>query len=99
MVSIEEFTAENIDLTDPYGHLALLSREQLMAQCLRYRKYIERLEQWQLDAFEVSPNIDLDIERIRAIRYREKLDKLRCEGCNSVGMWHCSDPENCGNMK
>jgi hypothetical protein len=22
-----------------------------------------------------------------------------CEACRSVGMWHCSDPEHCGNMK
>lgn len=74
-VVIEEFTATNIDLMDPYGHLALLSREQLMAQCLRYRRYIDILEQFQLDAFEVSPNIDLDIERLRAIRMREGIEK------------------------
>lgn len=74
-VVIEEFTAENIDRMDPYEDLALLSREQLMGQCLRYRRYLDVLEQWQLDAFEVSPNIDLDIERLRAIRMREGIEK------------------------
>jgi len=74
-VVIEEFTAENIDRMDPYEDLALLSREQLMGQCLRYRRYLYVLEQWQLDAFEVSPNIDLDIERLRAIRMREGIEK------------------------
>jgi hypothetical protein len=75
MTNVEEFTATNIDLMDPYGDLALMSKEQLLGQVMRYRKYIEILEQWQLDAFEVEPNIDLDIERIRAIRMRENMEK------------------------
>lgn len=63
----------NKDITseDNYTSLASLSHEQLVICCLRYRKYIDSLEQWKLDAFEISPNIDLDIERLRAIRMRE----------------------------
>ena len=75
MIDVEQFTAENIELTDSYGDLALMTREQLLGQLMRYRNYIDRLEQWQLDAFEVSPNIDLDIERLRAIRMREGIEK------------------------
>lgn len=71
MIDVEQFTAENIELTDSYGDLALMTREQLLGQLMRYRNYIDRLEQWQLDAFEVSPNIDLDIERLRATRMRK----------------------------
>jgi hypothetical protein len=24
---------------------------------------------------------------------------MKCKACQRVGMWHCSDPEHCGNMK
>lgn len=24
---------------------------------------------------------------------------VKCDACQAVGMWHCSDPEHCGNMK
>ena len=71
MIDVEQFTDNNIELIDSYGDLALMTKEQLLGQIMRYRKYIERLEQWQLDAFEVSPNIDLDIERLRATRMRK----------------------------
>jgi hypothetical protein len=24
---------------------------------------------------------------------------MKCDACQRVGMWHCSDVEHCGNMK
>lgn len=52
--------------------IELLTREQLSAMVWRYRNYmimyqdrIKELEQWQQDAFAVSPNIDLYIENLK----------------------------------
>lgn len=60
-----DFESKPIDPNDPYSDLQDMSREQLMGQIIRYRKYIEQLEQFQSDAFMVSPNIDLDIDYMR----------------------------------
>ncbi len=60
-----DFECTQLDPNDPYSDLQDMTREQLMGQIIRYRKYIETLEEFQKDAFMVSPNIDLDIEYMR----------------------------------
>lgn len=64
----EDFTATRI-VDDG---VELLTREQLLAMVWRYKNYmimyqerIRELEQWQQDAFTVSPNIDLYIESLK----------------------------------
>lgn len=64
----EDFIATK---TDNEG-IELLTREQLLAMVWRYKNYmnmyqdrIRELEQWQQDVFEVEPNIDLYMERLK----------------------------------
>ncbi len=60
-----DFECTQLDPNDPYSDLQDMTREQLMGQIIRYRKYIDSLEQFQMDAFMAHPNIDLDIEFVK----------------------------------
>lgn len=62
--------------TRTYADLKDMSREQLMNKIMELYKRIDRLEEWKLDALELNSNIDLDIDRIQAIRMKEHFDNL-----------------------
>ncbi len=66
----------DIKSTRSYEKLNGMSREQLMNKIMELYKRIDMLEEWQLDALELNSNIDLDIDRIQAIRIKEHFDNL-----------------------
>ena len=65
-----------IKSTRTYADLKDMSREQLMNKIMELYKRIDRLEEWKLDVLELNSNIDLDIDRIQAIRMKEHFDNL-----------------------
>lgn len=62
--------------TRTYADLKDMSREQLMNKIMDLYKRIDKLEEWKLDVLELNSNIDLDIDRIQAIRIKEHFDNL-----------------------
>jgi hypothetical protein len=60
-----EFVATPINTSDPYSDLESMTREQLMGQIIRYRRYIEKLEQFQEEVYECYPDCSYDLIKMR----------------------------------
>jgi hypothetical protein len=66
-----DFESKKLDPTDPYSDLQDMSRQQLMGQILRYRKYIDILEERYSIALQLHSALNFDIDRELAIRLME----------------------------
>ena len=57
-----DFKATQIDPNDPYSDLYNLSKEQLMAQIVRYRNYMQKLEQFQEQVYTIYPDMAVTLQ-------------------------------------
>lgn len=66
-----DFEFRQLDPNDPYSDLTDMSRQQLMGQILRYRKYIDILEERYNIALQLHSGLQFAVDRELAIRLME----------------------------
>ncbi len=100
-------------MTDTSDNALRTSKERLLTDILAFLKQQQRAEEIALAALRQAGEGYFDGESVKAYNERvsliERLEsnapetfvqpfKPYCRACQSVGMSHCSDPINCGNV-